>query len=164
MSKCIRIAVIACALASGAWTSASAQTAKDLVGAWIPVANVAEQNGVKSEPYGPNPRGVLVFAADGHYSLILSRPALPKFASNSRTKGTADENKAVVEGSIGHYGRYVVDEAGKSILFKIDGSTYPNFDGTEQKRAFTLVGDVLTYSVPGFSGGGTATASWKRAN
>ena len=29
---------------------------------------------------------------------------LPKFASNSRTNGTADENKAVVQGSISHFG------------------------------------------------------------
>jgi hypothetical protein len=44
---------------------AHAQTAKDLVGAWIAVSNVAEQGGVKSEPYGANPRGMLIFEADG---------------------------------------------------------------------------------------------------
>jgi Lipocalin-like domain len=56
-----------------------------------------------------------------------------------------------------------VNEADKSITFRIETSTYPNFNGTEQKLAFTLVGDELTYTVPAFSGGGTAVAKWKRA-
>jgi hypothetical protein len=77
---------------------AHAQTAKDFVGAWIAVSNVAEQGGVKSEPYGATPQGMLIFEADGRYGLILSRKDVPKFASNSRTNGTADENKAVVQG------------------------------------------------------------------
>jgi len=140
-----------------------AQTAKDLVGAWIAVSNVAEQGGAKSEPYGPSPQGMLIFEANGHYGLVLSRKDVPKFASNNRTNGTPDENKAAVQGTISHFGRYVVSEADKTILFKIDNSTYPNFNGTEQKRTFTLVGDQLTYTVPAFSGGGTAVAVWKRA-
>jgi hypothetical protein len=142
---------------------ARAQTAKDLVGAWVPVSNVADQGGVKVEPYGPNPQGMLIFDANGRYGLILSRSDVPKFAANSRTKGTDAENKAVVQGTISHFGRYTVNEADKSITFHIESSTYPNFNGVEQKRPFTLAGDELTYTVPGFSGGGTATSSWKRA-
>jgi hypothetical protein len=88
---------------------------------------------------------------------------LPKFASNSRTNGTADENKAVVQGSISHFGQYIVSPADKSIVFHIELSTYPNFNGTEQKRSFELIGDELKYTVPAFSGGGTAVAIWKRA-
>src|SRR5215813_6942945 len=120
-----------------------AQTAKDLVGAWIAVSNVAEQGGIKSEPYGANPQGMLIFEADGRYGLILSRKDVPKFASNNRTNGTADENKAVVQGTISHFGRYTVSPADKSIVFHIELSTYPNFNGTEQKRSFELVGDEL---------------------
>jgi hypothetical protein len=72
---------------------AHAQTAKDLVGAWFAVSNVAEQGGVKSEPYGASPLGMLIFEADGRYGLILSRKDVPKFASNTRTNGTVDENR-----------------------------------------------------------------------
>ena len=141
---------------------AYAQAAKELVGAWIAVSNIAEQGGIKSEPYGATPQGMLIFEADGRYGLILSRKDVPKFASNSRTNGTADENKAVVQGTISHFGRYTVNPADKSIVFHIDLSTYPNFNGTEQKRSFELVGDELKYTVPAFSGGGTAVAVWKR--
>src|SRR4029079_14481888 len=150
-------------LAVGLANVAHAQTAKDLVGAWIAVSNVAEQGGVKSEPYGPAPNGMLIFEPNGHYGLVLSRKDVPKFASNNRTKGTPDENKAAVQGTISHFGRYTVNEAAKSIVFHIDLSTYPNFNGTEQKRSFELVGDQLKYTVPAFSGGGTAVAVWRRA-
>ena len=142
---------------------AGAQTAKDLVGTWVATSNVAEQNGVKSEPYGSPPLGILIFDAEGHYGLILSRTDIPKFASNSRINGTAEENKTAVQGTISHFGRYAVSEPDKTIVFKIEASTYPNFNGTDQKRTFTLKGDELTYTVPSFSGGGTAVASWKRA-
>jgi hypothetical protein len=105
--------------------------------------------------------GTLIFDADGHYGLVLSRKDIPKFATDSRTNGTADENKAAVQGTIAHFGQYVV--SGADITFKIEVSTYPNFNGTEQKRPFTLKGDELTYTVPAFSGGGSAVSTWKRA-
>ena len=37
----------------------------------------------------------------GHFMLILQRATLPRFASDNRRSGTAEENKAVVQGSIG---------------------------------------------------------------
>src|SRR6516165_4112614 len=96
---------------------AIAQSAKDLVGAWTAVSNTAEQGGVKSEPYGAPPLGMLIFEANGRYGLILSRKDVPKLASNSRMSGTADENKSVVQGTISHFGTYQVNEADKTITF-----------------------------------------------
>jgi Lipocalin-like domain len=67
---------------------ARAQTAKDLVGAWIAVSNVAEQGGVKSEPYGANPQGMLIFEADGRYGLILSRKDIPRLTAARMARAT----------------------------------------------------------------------------
>ena len=39
--------------------------------------------------FGPNPMGMLIFTADGHYSLQIERAGRPKFAANTRTGGTA---------------------------------------------------------------------------
>jgi hypothetical protein len=163
MRNFARQLILSVSLILGALTPASAQTAKDLVGTWVATSNVSEQNGTKSNPYGDSPLGVLMFDADGHYGLVLSRSDIPKFASNSRTNGTPDENKAAVQGTIAHFGRYTVNDADKTIAFKIEVSTYPNFNETEQKRPFTLKGDELVYTVPSFSGGGSATSAWKRA-
>lgn len=93
---------------------------------------------------------------------MIARTGLPKFAGDNRMAGTPEEYKAIVNGAIAHFGSYVVDE--KTISFRIDTSTYPNWDGTEQKRSFTLAGDTLTYTVGNASvGGGAATLVWKRA-
>jgi len=95
---------------------------------------------------GPNPRASLIFTSNGRYSLYISRASLPKFAAGNREKGTADENKAVVGGVISHIGRYTVDEKDKTFTFHVESSTYPNWDGTAQKRPFTVSGDELKYT------------------
>ena len=140
-----------------------AQTAKDLAGTWTLVSVVAEQGGNKTEPFGPHPKGILMVDAYGHYVIAIARAGLPKVASNNRTTGTPEENQAIVGGSLTHFGTLAVNAADKTITFKIETATFPNWDGTEQKRAFTLSGDELTYTVPAASGGGTATVVWKRA-
>jgi lipocalin-like protein len=140
-----------------------AQTTKDLVGTWTLVSNVTEQGGNKTDTFGPHPKGILTVDANGRYVLAIVRAGLPKVASNNRTTATPEENKAIVQGSIVHFGTLSLNAADKTISFKIETATFPNWDGTEQQRAFTLTGDELQYTVPAASGGGITTAVWKRA-
>jgi len=133
---------------------AAAQSVKSVAGSYTVVS---------VPPYGANARGRMMLGADGRYSIVIARATLPKFASNSRIKGTADEYKGVVEGSIAHYGTYSVDDGGKVLTFNIEVSTFPNFDGTSQKRPFKVAGDLLTYTVTTVSTGGLANdVVWKR--
>ena len=142
------------ALASG---QALSQTAKVLVGAWD-----LESAG---ESWGKSPKGRLVFTSDGRYALIITRNNLPKLASNSRVKGTPDEYKAVAEGSVAHFGRYSVNDKDKSIVMKIEGSSFANWNGTEQVRPFEIKGNQLRYTNPKPSAGGPPTGQvvWNRA-
>jgi len=144
---------------------AAAQGAKSLAGSWTLVsADIIDTAGKMTPIFGPNPRGSLIFASNGQYSLNLARASLPKFASNNRAKGTPEENQAVVAGSIAHFGKYTVDEKDKSFTFNVETSTFPNWDGTTQKRAFTVSGDELKYTNPVASaGGGRVDLVWKRA-
>jgi hypothetical protein len=142
---------------------AFAQTAKDLAGTWTLVSATTEKDGNKTDIYGPNPKGILTVDANGRYVIAFARAGLPKVASNNRTTATPEENKAIVQGSLTHFGTLFVNAADKTFTFKIETSTFPNWDGTEQKRAFTVTGDELKYTVPAASGGGTGTAVWKRA-
>ena len=127
------------------------------------VSSTTEREGVKSDTFGPNPKGVLVFDAGGRYVVTFFAANLPKFASNNRVTGTTDENKAIVTGSLAHFGTYTVNEADKSFTFRVDNATFPNWDKTEQKRPFVITGDELKYTTPVASAGGTATVIWKRA-
>jgi hypothetical protein len=142
-------------------TPAFAQ-AKDLVGSWTLVSSTVQQGSNTLQPFGADPRGALIFGADGRYVAMIARAGLPKFAGDNRLAGTAEEYKAIVNGAIAHFGSYVADET--TITFRITTSTYPNWDGNEQKRSFKLAGDTLSYTVGDASvGGGAATLVWKRA-
>jgi hypothetical protein len=142
-------------------TPAFAQ-AKDLVGSWTLVSSTVQQGSNTLQPFGADPRGALIFGADGRYVAMIARAGLPKFAGDNRLAGTAEEYKAIVNGAIAHFGSYVADET--TITFRITTSTYPNWDGNEQKRSFKLAGDTSSYTVGDASvGGGAATLVWKRA-
>jgi hypothetical protein len=66
-----------------------------------------------------------------------------------------------VQGSLSYHGTYSVSD--KAINFKIEGSSFPNWMGTDQKRTITsLAGDELKWTNPGASVGGTAETIWKR--
>ena len=142
--------------------AAVAQTAKDFVGTWTLVSAITERDGNKSDTFGPNAKGVLMLDANGHYTMTYIGANLPKFTSNNRATGTADENKAIVGGSLAHFGTYVVNEADKSLTFRVESATFPNWDNSDQKRSFVMTGDELRYLTPSATAGGTATVTWKR--
>jgi hypothetical protein len=163
MTKLVTLGIMALALAIRVPNAALAQAAKDFVGTWTIVSAVTVRDGATSDIFGPNPKGILVFDGNGRYALTLIGADLPKFAANNRAGGTADENKAVVAGSLAHFGTYAVDEANKSFTFHIEFATFPNWTNTDQKRAFTITGDELKYTDPNASAGGRATVIWRRA-
>ncbi|HEX9573068.1 MAG TPA: lipocalin-like domain-containing protein [Myxococcales bacterium] len=150
--------------ARGAGTQKMGKLKQQLVGAWTMVSDTVDQGGAKVEPFGPSPKGNMILTSDGHFSIVLTRPDVPKFASNSRTNGTADENKAAMQGGIGYFGTYTVSDADKTVNLRVEASTFPNWSGTDQKRIVALSGDEMTVTNPTPSiGPGTATLVWKRA-
>jgi len=158
------VAFLAGGLAAGGATAQQTKSIKDqLVGSWSLVSLVVDQGGKKIEPFGPNPIGRMILGADGRFATTSLRPGLPQFASGNRMQGTPDEHKAIVQGSVAFFGTYTVNEADKSLVFRIEFSTYPNWNGDEQSRIFTLAGDQLSYVNPTTTvGGGTSQVVWKR--
>ena len=121
-------------------------------------------DGSRVHLYGPNPSGLLMFDAEGNYSLQIVSAGRPKFAANDKGKGTTDEYRAAVQGSNAHFGKYVLNETEGTITFRIEHASYPNWEGTEQKRSFTLTEDRLKYTVPAPTTGGGAVGEveWTR--
>jgi hypothetical protein len=117
--------------------------------------------------YGANPQGQVMYGADGHLSVIITRSDLPKFASNNRVAGTPEENTAIVQGSLAYFGTYSVSETDKTITTHVESSTFPNWNGVDRKTSFSISGDELsTHVVSGpltSVGTGTAYLVWKRA-
>jgi hypothetical protein len=138
---------------------------EQLVGTWTLVSIIAtDKAGAKSERRGPNPKGLLIFEANGRYSLLTSRSDLPKFAIDNVNQGTAEEYKAVVTGMIANIGTWTVDETTKTITTYIEAGSFPNLNGNTQKRVISsLTTDELKY-VNGASAVGTVDeAVWRRA-
>ncbi len=139
--------------------------AKKIQGSWTLVSVVNEQDGKKTDEFGPNPRGLMILTPDGHFSGIVMRAALPKFASNNREKGTAEENQAIVQGSIAYFGKYkVVSEKEGKVNMSIEGNTFPNLDRQSWDRVMAVKGDELRVTNPKPSlGRGINYQIWKRA-
>jgi hypothetical protein len=158
------VATLGVALMTGSVAGQSAKTDKEqLVGSWTLVSLTVGEGANQILPFGPNPKGSMMVDAGGHFAITVMRSDLPKFASNSRVTGTPDENKAIVHGSYSYYGTYTIDEATHVITVKIDGSTFPNFDGGTQTRTISFRGDEVTYINPTPSnGGGTAKVVYRR--
>jgi hypothetical protein len=155
--------VLGLALLPGSAVSQQKSLKEQLVGTWrLLIDDEVRPDGSKNPIFGPNPNGIVIFDAGGHYALELARTGNPKFKSNNRTQGTPDENKAVVGGTLAHFGAYSLDEASKTLTFRIEASSFPNWEGTVQKREITLNGDDLKWITPQASGGGTAELYWRR--
>jgi hypothetical protein len=78
--------------------------------------------------------------------------------------GTPEENAAIVQGIIAYFGTYSVSVEDHLVTVHVEGSTFPNWVGTDQKRLFTIIGDELRYTnLNRSSGEGTALVVWKRA-
>ena len=143
-------------------STAVAQTAKDLVGAWTLISSdTVRPDGIKIPTFGDDPKGIIIFTSDGRFIYLLSRGDLPKFASNNRNTGSPEENKAVVQGSIATFGTYSV--AGTDLMIKVENSTFPNWIGADQKRTIAVTGDQLKWTNATGSGGGGVELVLKRA-
>ena len=84
-----------------------------IVGTWTLVSVTDVSNdGARVNRLGPNPKGSLVLDGHGRYTLVIVRSDLPKFASNKGDQGTAEEDKAVMQGLVAHFG-YVFRRPGR---------------------------------------------------
>ena len=171
-SRCHKVcfAVFVCAAIAFA-TSTCAQApgnSASLVGTWriVLVDNILP-DGSRVQLYGPNPQGILTFDASGNYALQIMRADRPKFAANDKSKGTPEEYQAAVQGTNSHFGMYSISGDGRSIVLHVEHASYPNWEGSDQKRPFTLAGDDLTYTVSTPTTGGskvTGEVKWRRVH
>ena len=125
-----------------------------------------DPDGKNQLPYGSAPNGLLAFTADMHFVEVLTDSTLPKFASDERGQGTAQENRAVMNATLGLFGTYSVDENGEFSGNRVTGSTFPNWIGdvrTREQLKMVVTGDrmVETFTRPE---GTEIKIVWKRVD
>ncbi len=144
------------AFAVGDATAQQKTLKEQLVGTWTLVSSTTKSPD-GSPLWGANPKGLIIFTDNGRFSSHTMRSDRPKFASNNRAQGTSEENKAVALGTISSFGTYTVNEANKTYALRYEGSSYPNLEGTESVRPFTISGDELRVTNPAPTVGGPAS-------
>ena len=136
---------------------------EQLVGTWTLISwEQKKRDGTRLQQFGTNPVGIAIFDAGGRYIISVMRPDRANYASNALWHGTPEENKATADGTQTYFGTYSVNEADRSIAMHIDGSSFPNWNGTDQKRMVEITGDQLTLIVCPPSGE-NVDVIWKRA-
>ena len=135
---------VLCLLIGNAAKAHSAE--EQFVGTWTLISiRYVRPDGSAIEPFGKNAKGMLVF--DGtHFSTQVLAAELPKFKSNNRMIGTPKEYETISHGVVAYFGTYTVDETSKIVTLHIERSSFPNWEGTDQKRKFEFVNDELRYT------------------
>jgi hypothetical protein len=137
---------------------------EQLLGAWHLVSiDSVRADGSRLTVFGDSPEGIAFFDSTGQYIITVMRSDRAKYAVNDRTQGTADENKATAQGTFTYFGAYTVSEPDHTLNIHVVGSSFPNWNGTNQRRIFTVSGDELKLTNPVASTGGTTEVVWKRA-
>jgi hypothetical protein len=149
-------------------TMTTNQTDQRFIGTWILVTSEFRTSAGKvTYPLGEKAMGILIYDSGGRMAAQLMRPDRPEFASGDMRGGTAEENKAAVEGYVAYFGRYDVNGMNGTIVHHVEASLFPNWLGQDQVRSFEFSADadVLTLkTLPLLSGGQeiTGVLVWKR--
>src|SRR5713101_2557882 len=89
---------------------------QQIVGTWTFVSALdVKVDGTKTDRWGPSPKGIFIFDNTGHFAQFIMRSDLPKFAAKTAAEGTPAEYKAVMQGLVGSFGTYTVNEAEKTV-------------------------------------------------
>jgi Lipocalin-like domain len=165
LAACTTAALALCLLSVS--TVGQQQSLKEqLVGTWTLVSwEQTNADGTTSQQFGANPKGIAFFDAGGRYIITVMRSDRAKYVIDNFgqiAQSTAEENKATAQGTITYFGTYSVSEPDRTIAIHVEASSFPNWNGTDQKRFFAITEDQLKLTVRP-PRGGSVDVLWKRA-
>jgi hypothetical protein len=153
------LAVISLGCLFGGAAIAQEKSLKEqIVGAWTLTSAYDDFGGKKVDTWGPNAHGTVIFDKSGQFELLIISGNRPK---------SADTGPATPVGpALGYLGTYSIDEPSMTVTYHIVRSTFPGWDGTDQKRILIMKGDEMTYKgaapIPTPEGPFIPYIEWKR--
>ena len=136
------------------------------VGTWRLVSFVCHgADGHETNTYGSKPNGLLMYDKGRRMSVQIARSNRTVFESGDPVNAGSEELKDAFDGYFGYFGRYTVDETAGTVTHHVEGGSSPSFVGTDQRRFFTWLGDLLVLSTaPELTGWSEVTyvATWER--
>jgi hypothetical protein len=111
-------------------------TARQLAGSWkLNSWTIQIIGGEVTEPFGPNPKGRVVFTPDGFVTFLI-------VAANRKPGFSDADSAALLKTLMAYTGKFTID--GDKFTTKVDISWSELFTGTDQVRFVKLEGDKLT--------------------
>lgn len=101
-------------------------------------------------PFGEDALGSIIYTETNRFSGQLMRTDRPKFIVADQMQGTVEEILASYKGVISYFGSYQVDAEKNIVVHVVEGSIFPNMEGTEQVRYFELKENILQLTTPTF--------------
>lgn len=117
------------------------------------------------EPYGSQPRGQLVYDANGNMAVQILRSDRQEFSARDKSQGSAEEITSAFTSYEAYFGTFVIDEEQDMVIHRSKGALFPNWTGSEQRRYFRFSDSHLTLSTAPIPYGGatlTAVLVWER--
>ncbi len=124
------------------------QRPPQLVGTWRVVRFCdRDSSGAYVEPMGPSPRGLFIYAAAGQLSIQVMRtpPAGPLAGGPVHL----DSLSALRPYNFGYFGTYTI-LSDSTVIHHVEGGTFPEYIGTDQRRTYHIRGDSLSIGAPPF--------------
>ncbi len=102
-------------------------------------------------PFGEAPAGLLIYTTDGRMSGQVMRRTRDRLASGP------------LDNYIAYFGAFSIDDAAREVVHSVEGSLYPNWIGTQQRRGFTFSGNRLTLTAALKRNPSVNRLTWERA-
>ena len=137
---------------------------EQLVGRWRLVSYVVRaDDGSPVFPLGRSPQGSLLYTTGGWMAAQVGAVDRARFTTEDPLGASEAERALAFSSYLAYCGPY--DVAGDVVTHHVAMSWFPNWVGTEQARAFQLVGDELILRAPPMEVGGRMLVSefrWRR--
>ena len=137
--------IVAAGLLTGPFNVSAQSLKEQLVGTWR-VVSWTRLVGDSEEPgaLGNDPVGLLMYTADGFICANgMQREGRAKFKTSDFRAGSTEEKAAAFGSYFGYCGRFEINESERSVIHKIEVSSFPNFTGGAEKRFIEISGDRL---------------------
>lgn len=145
----MRLAAVAVCLAFSMSSRIVAQTSPNsLAGTWRVVRFCDRDSaGVIGEPLGPKPIGYFIYTTTGQLSIHAMRtpPTGPVAGDSVRLRNLAELRPYYFS----YFGTYTIT-SDTTVVHHVQGGTFPDYIGTDQRRDYRIRGDTLSIGAPLF--------------
>jgi mxaD protein len=142
--------------------TASPTIKERLLGAWT-LVEWSEQQADKSKvfPLGDDAIGQIIYTADGYVAAQLARGGRRSFPSRDWRDAGQDDAARAFKDYFGYFGTFSIDTERQVVTHHVEGSWFPNLEGSDQERHYRFENDQLVLDAD--TDWGTVKIVWRKA-